>query len=252
MNSIQRLHQVLQDYQPISLEETQTAALMDRVEFKYLTDIATLLEMLPQAKDLYRLLRIDGEGVMGYYSIYYDTPEFALFKAHHTDRPARYKVRYRHYEQTHSTFLELKQRTRQGRTHKERVAVDRQDTLMREQFLADRVQDHLLEAKLEVQYRRITLVSQDPPERLTFDLGLTFSRPDDGQTTGFEHVVVAELKTGQSYQAALFPQMVRRFHLKGGGFSKYGVGCCQLYPQLPHNRFKPQLLSARRIEHGYC
>lgn len=254
MDSIQHLHHVLQDFRPISLEETQGAALMDRVEFKFLTDLPTLLELLPQTTKLYRLLWIGGQGLMGYRSSYQDSPDFSFFRAHHNDRPVRSKVRYRHYEQTGSTFLELKQRSRQGRTHKERVRVEGQDVQAQQSFLQGRiaVEPEHLGPKLEVRYQRISLVSQDPAERLTFDLGLSFAKPAGEQIFSFANIVVVELKTPKTYQSALFPQLVRRFRLKGGGFSKYGVGCCQLYPQLPHNRFKPQILAARRIEHGYC
>jgi hypothetical protein len=250
MNLIPQLHQSLQSFRPVSLEEIRGAALMDRVEFKFLTDVSTLIRLLPQAQKLYRLLSIEGQGLMGYRSTYQDTPDFAFYRAHHLGHPVRSKVRFRRYEQTDSTFLELKQRSRKGQTHKERVQVEAGKA--QPGFLQERIGLGLeqLEAKLEVRYRRITLVSEHPAERLTFDLGLNLTRPQTNQTIGYGRLVVAELKTEQRYQGALFPQLVRLFHLRGGGFSKYGVGCCQLYPELPHNRFKPQILAARRIEHG--
>jgi VTC domain len=187
---------------------------------------------------------------MGYRSVYLDTPDFGLYMAHHNGKPSRYKVRYRHYLYTDTVFFEVKVREK-GKTCKERVRLesdsDWSHDLPKDFFAAQRpLEQRALEPKLEVWYRRITLVGKHSAERLTIDLDLAYGLPESRLQPGFANLVILELK--YSGKDTTFKPIAHRAHLRGQRFSKYSVGCGLLYPNLKANAFKPQRLAIERIE----
>lgn len=237
-------------FAPISLAGTQRAALMDRVERKYLTTLADLRAMLPTLAPHYQALEVAGERLQRYVSVYHDTAGFGMYLAHHNGRPRRHKVRTRQYCQTGQTFLELKLRDATGRTRKERVDVTGHaaPTVAQQPFLAAHL-PHLtaasLEPKLEVRCERLTLVGRAHDERVTFDLSLCLAAPE-GQCL-LDGLVVIELKQAGAGTLTPFAHLARQRGLRDQAFSKYGVGCALLYPQLKRNAFKPALLSLTRL-----
>jgi VTC domain len=246
----QNVDQQIETFTPISLEDSAKAALMNRSEAKFVCHMDTLLEMLPRLRQDYFVLEIDGGRAMGYRSLYLDTPDFGLYMAHHNGKPSRYKVRYRHYLFTDTVFFEVKVREK-GRTRKERVKLesdsDWSHNLPKDFFAAQRpLEQRVLEPKLEVWCRRITLVGKHSPERLTIDLDLAYGLPESRLEPEFAKLVILELK--YSGKDTTFKPIAHRAHLHGQRFSKYSVGCGLLYPNLKANAFKPQRLAIERIE----
>ena len=227
---------------------------MDRAEVKFLLSTRDLLDILPKLRDHYEVLRIGGEALMAYTSVYQDSPDFAFYRAHHDGRLRRQKVRFRRYLQTDATFLEVKLRSSSGRTRKKRIAVDPSGSTVDgscNTFLHEQLpQCAELEPKLEVVYQRATLVSRVDEERLTLDFGLSVGRPGEAPEMTFERAVVAELKRPAGARASVFESVAREHGLHRGGFSKYGVGCGVTYSGLKYNNFKPQLLAIHKVEHG--
>ncbi|MFC4638340.1 polyphosphate polymerase domain-containing protein [Deinococcus hohokamensis] len=251
----QAQHETVQDmiggFEAISLAETQRAALMDRMERKYLTTIDGLLKLLPALWPHYQALEVGRARLQGYVSLYHDTTDFSMYLAHHNGRARRHKVRTRHYCQTGQTFLELKQRDPSGRTRKARVAVTGPPS---EAVAAERpfLAAHLpllahtpLEPKLEVQCDRLTLVGRSHDERLTFDLHLAVASMQ--VRCRLPALVVIELKRAGTGGRSPFDGLARQMGLHDQAFSKYGVGCALLYPQLKRNAFKPSLLTLSRL-----
>jgi hypothetical protein len=244
--------QIIGTFEAISLKNSAKAALMDRSEAKFVCHINTLLEMLPRLREDYFVLEIAGGRAMGYRSLYLDTPDFALYMAHHNGKPSRYKVRYRHYLHTDTVFFEVKVREK-GRTCKERLLLesdsDWSHNLPKDFFAAQRpLEQRLLEPKLEVCCRRITLVGKRSAERLTIDLDLAYGLPGKTLEPEFANLVILELK--YSGKDTTFLPIAHRLHLRGQSFSKYSVGCGLMYPNLKANAFKPQRLTVERIEDG--
>jgi VTC domain len=242
--------QLIETFEPISLEDSAKAALMDRSEAKFVCHINTLLEMLPRLREDYVVLEIDGGRAMGYRSLYLDTPDFGLYMAHHNGKRSRYKVRYRHYLFTDTVFFEVKVREK-GKTCKERLKLksdsDWSHDLPKDFFAAQRpLERRELEPKLEVWCRRITLVGKHSTERLTIDLDLAYALPESCLEPGFANLVILELK--YSGKNTTFLPIAHRAHLRGQRFSKYAIGCGLLYPNLKSNAFKPQRLVIERIE----
>jgi VTC domain len=245
------LAQALSHFAPVALADMQHAALMDRCESKYLLPLAVLPALLTALSAQYRVLTIDDETLFAYRSLYLDTPGFDFYYAHHNGRARRYKVRFRSYVQTQLTFLEVKERSANGRTVKTRASVPQPDFPLPQEgsALVGQVptRDQDLEPKLWVNYQRVTLVGIGRPERVTLDFNLEFQRPGrraPGRQAG--QMVIVELKRASQRQASPLEDYLRAHGFRGGSFSKYGVGCSLLYP-LRHNAFKPQQLAMQRL-----
>src|SRR5689334_9364519 len=97
-------------FDSISLEELGTAALMDRIDRKFLVPAAALPVVLRALSPHCRILDVNGQKLFHYRTRYYDTPELALYNAHHAGRARRYKVRVRSYNGSDTGYLEVKLR----------------------------------------------------------------------------------------------------------------------------------------------
>lgn len=223
---------------------------MDRSETKYLLPIAAVPELLTTLSNHYRILTIDGTQEMFYRSLYLDTAAFGLYRAHHNRRAWRYKVRLRTYEQTNVSFLEVKERFATGRTAKTRIQLRSCDFPLdpiAKAFLRDKVRvEYDFEAKLSVRHPRTTLVGEGRAERVTFDRGIEFFRPDDMGCLRLDDVVVVELKRASFRQWSPLHDYMRTHGVHEGTFSKYGLGCSMLHP-VKRNAFKPQFLASQRL-----
>ena len=159
-------------------------------------------------------------------------------------------MRFRSYEQTQTTFFEVKERQATGRTVKTRApeATPAFPLQPVSQALLEQVptDDQALEPKLWVNYHRITLVGRGQPERLTLDLGLEFQRPGDPHVQRVGDVVIVELKRASQRQPSPFAVYARAQGHRETRLSKYGVGCSLLY-SLRQNAFKPQHLALARL-----
>lgn len=114
----------LGDVAPISLAELgERAALMTRVDRKYLVPLEVAASLLPALDGGLRVLEIEGRCTFGYRSVYYDTAELAGYRAAATGRRRRFKVRRRDYLDTGASYLEVKTRTGRGESRKHRVPV---------------------------------------------------------------------------------------------------------------------------------
>jgi hypothetical protein len=238
---------------PLSLAELGQGNLQDRIDTKFLVSVLDVPSVLEALAGDYRVLEINGVRLHGYQTLYFDTPDFALYRAQHSGRPDRYKVRSRRYVETRQSFLEVKHKDHRSRTIKNRVATGTMLTDLDDEAAAF-VRGHLpfdcrLEPKLWNRFSRITLAHVFEPERLTFDLDLSFG--SERLTAHFPGVVVAELKQDTLNRGSAFLREVRRRGIHATGFSKYCIGAAVLNDSLKHNRFKPELLRAQRLSERY-
>jgi hypothetical protein len=172
-------------------------ALLDRRDTKYVVRAADALAAMAEVASAYRVLEIDGRRAHHYRTVYFDTPDLALFRAHHRDEPGRYKVRCRQYIDSALTVLEVKQRDKRGRTAKRRLhtglmveVIGKHERPFLEKHGA--LPQAGLMARLENEFRRVTLVSEVRPERLTIDFGLAFRA--NRETVLLPGLVVVEVK----------------------------------------------------------
>lgn len=166
----------------LDLDRIAAVRLMNRVDTKYLVDEALCMELLERAADQYYVQIIDDCRACRYATLYYDTPQWDMYHLHHNRRLTRQKIRTRTYVETGVTYLEVKNKSNKGRTHKRRMALDRSlfaaaatdtaaaDFLRREARYAPET----LSPSLATRFVRVTLVNHAMTERLTIDFDLHF------------------------------------------------------------------------------
>lgn len=263
----------------LDLDRIAAVRLMNRVDTKYLVDEALCMELLERAADQYYVQIIDDCRACRYATLYYDTPQWDMYHLHHNRRLTRQKIRTRTYVETGVTYLEVKNKSNKGRTHKRRMALDRSlfaaaatdtaaaDFLRREARYAPEA----LSPSLATRFVRVTLVNHAMTERLTIDFDLHFDnvraadggnkdmngrgdngmtgmdncfRPaaeaSHGHTASLGRLVVIELK-----QDALAPspmkQILAQLRVKPFKLSKYCIGEALTNPLVKHNRFKAKI-----------
>ena len=102
------LAESLNKLEPVGLSDIQHAALLKRVESKYLFNSSDLPVILDRLQADYAVLEIEGYRLNRYRTLYFDTPDFLMYRQHHANRLDRFKVRTRRYIETGSSFLEVK------------------------------------------------------------------------------------------------------------------------------------------------
>ncbi|MFL7794198.1 MAG: polyphosphate polymerase domain-containing protein, partial [Anaerolineae bacterium] len=214
------------------------------VPTKYLLNEDQLSRVLARLVGHYRMLEIDGRRLHNYQTLYFDTQGLTLYQQHHNGWRNRYKVRERVYADSDLAFLEIKQKTNTDTTIKScrrTQALSSQLPRNAPPFLRRhypyRVEE--LEAKLFNVFQRITLVSTHSVERLTVDVGLQFSW--NGVCVPLTGIAIAEVKQDGFSMDSEFIRQMRAEGVRATSFSKYCIGVSMLYPEVKHNRFKPQL-----------
>lgn len=217
---------------------------MNRIDRKYWFHSSKLIYLLEQTLPYYNILEINGQRLMDYQTIYFDTPENTMYLKHHNRKLNRHKVRQRKYISTDSSFLEIKFKTNKKRTIKERIATEFEPN----EFVSKEIKfinsntpfsgEHL-EPKLNNKFKRITLIHKEKLDRCTIDISPVFWN-ENGKTS-VEHLVIFELKRGRSLKSSPMLSLVRELKIRQRGLSKYCTGRAMLEPTLKQNMFKPRL-----------
>jgi len=240
---VERLARAAAALDPVRLDELPAEALLQvRVDRKYVVAPALADALFEAMAERVRVLEVDGERCAGYQSVYFDTPDRALFRMAARVAPWRSKVRTRRYCIDGTVMLEVKARTRSGATAKtrrpqppqRRLSLDPGDLEFVTAHLARPVPVGLLAPVLETTYRRCTLVDTAGVGRVTIDAGLRCALPDGPAVATPGHLIV-ETKTAGRPGAAdrwLWSHGVRPLP-----FSKFCVGLAALEPGLPANRW---------------
>lgn len=240
-------------FDSISLAELNSVALLDRVEVKYLLPASALNDVLLRLQTSYAALEVADQQLNHYRTLYFDTPDLAMYRRHHMGARSRYKVRSRQYVDSRITFLEVKHKTNKRHTVKSRLPTNELVTGMNRcslEFLRDKCPYNAIELvpTLWNTYSRITLASKTRCERVTLDLGLAFSW--SGRKVELPAVVVAEVKRDGSSHESDFMTLMRQIGMRKTGFSKYCVGVSLFYPEVKHNRFRSAHRMIARLSDG--
>lgn len=241
--------------QAVSLDELSKASLMDRTDTKFFFPAQALPELLELVGNHYGVLEMNGLRCIPYESLYFDTAGFDLYLQHHNGKGKRHKIRYRRYVNSNKTYFEIKLKTPQGRTIKNRTTVPgicvplgQKAAHLLEQHTLLTPQD--IEPVLWVWYYRITLMSLNFPERVTIDLGLHFINPLKQAT--WQNMCILEVKQNSANRHSVVVDTLKQLHIHPKSLSKYCIGVATTYPQLKHNQFKSKLLQIEKIEHLYA
>jgi hypothetical protein len=239
--------QALAQFQPHGLADLNKAALMNRVDSKFVLPISLLPVLLTQLKQHYTVLEIAGQRVFHYQNQYYDTADHLFYRHHHNGKLNRYKVRHRYYVETDTHFLEVKFKNNKKRTIKQRIKVPDHQYFYPE-FVAEQC-SHLPPSsawQLAVQqhsgYQRIALANEASAERLTLDFNLWYENTKGNRFIQLPFVFIAELKQAKKSKQSPFYQLMSRYGISPISFSKYCIGQAMLYRhQLKTNQFNATL-----------
>jgi len=244
------LDTLLGGFSPIGLHELGDSALLDRIDTKYVVGMGQLEDALERVSGQYDILCVDGRRLNPYQTLYFDTPDFDIYKQHHNGWGDRYKIRARRYIGSDVAFFEVKHRTNRSRTIKSRLPITQVTTQINDSALAfvdanTPFTSSGLEPKLWNDYQRVTLVSKTSAERVTIDLTMEFGW-EDTQIT-FPGVAIIEVKQASLAQRSEFNAQMRRLGLRAGSFSKYCVGVSSLYQPPKSNNFKAYFRQINKV-----
>jgi len=251
--TVRDFNTLLARFEPISLVEMDGVALLNRTDTKYVMRTNQLRQALARLTERYQILEVRANRLNHYQTLYFDTPDFALYMRHHDGGRNRYKVRSREYVDSQLAFLEVKFKTNKDRTIKSRLRTPDVVTHFDAQTV-DFVHAHypndpeVLEPKLRNDFLRITLVSKYNVERLTLDVNLVFWQGQ--QQTAFPGIAVAEVKQERFSLQSDFIQQMRVLGIRPSGFSKYCMGVATLYDGVKKNNFKPKMLHVGKLMQG--
>mgnify|MGYP000885204340 CR=1 FL=1 len=240
-----RLESILGSFDPISLEEMDAVALLNRIDTKFVLQFEQLLQALSVLQVGYRVLSVAGQRINHYRTLYFDTCDFDLYKMHVNEHADRFKVRSREYVDSQQAFLEVKHRTRKDRTVKSRIPTGTPavwiDAAAR-RWLKDvfPYDSSALEPKLWNTFTRITLVNRALCERVTLDVDLTFFNLN--RCTRLDGIAVAEVKQASRDCPSDFMAQMHALKVRPQGFSKYCIGASLLYENVKKNSLKAKLL----------
>lgn len=228
------------------MDDTQ---LMDRVDVKYALPEDCLQELLAAASSAYRVLEVEGVRATSYQTLYFDGKDRHCYLQHHNGKRNRYKVRKRRYESTAACFLEVKLKNSRGRTEKFRKPIERLSSELppaETAYLVGKLPDQpTLQPALWTEFRRVTLVHREQPERVTLDWGVSFRCGEKERT--FPGLAVVEVKQARDDRQTPVRRELRRWHVRPLRFSKYCVGTILLNPDVKCNRFRPTLRALMRV-----
>lgn len=235
----------LAGFVPLSLAELdESAALLERVDRKYVIDSACLTRLLDHHVDALRVLEIDGERSFRYTSTYFDTSELELHRAAATGRRHRSKVRIRVCEASTgptAVMLEVKTKNGRGTTVKRRQphSIDRCAELGCEgrTFVDESTNTpglgESLTPILTTSYWRSTFVDVAAGTRATVDTELE-CRHVGGRSVRFGKVIV---ETKSEHAASNLDRWLWRNGVRPERMSKYCTAMALLDPELPGNRW---------------
>jgi hypothetical protein len=244
----------LTKFRCISLDELNAkAAMLERIDRKYIMSAADLHRTLIAITDSFDVLTIQGKRTFSYSTSYFDDAERHCYYDHHQQRRKRYKARVRHYVDADCSFLEVKLKEHRSMTAKLRLPVQGPIDCLDERCLAfvqgcyrDAYHAELiqqLEPVVVVEYERVTLVARTGGERMTFDTELRFLaggcscsvRPD---------LFIVETKAARVNGIA--DSNFRALHVKPTPrVSKFCIGMVVTGQVARHNGFLPAL---RKLE----
>ncbi len=245
----------LNSFAPVTLEEMDNVRLMDRIDTKYILPASKVPDLLDLMKTGYRVLEINGHRISSYDTTYLDTADYLFFNQHVTGRMERSKVRFRTYDSTGITFLEIKRKTKKDRTVKWRIENNMVDNSCNEKAIKF-IRKHaycnseLLKPLIKNNFKRITLVGIAVPERITIDMDLAFSG-NDGQISDLPYIAIAELKSEGNAIRSPFTGLIKSLSVYPSAFSKYCVGSAIIYDIPRKNILKPTMLFINKIENEH-
>lgn len=244
------LEEPLRDFHFINLKELNKAKLMNRLDNKFLLNLNQLESLLPELKEHYDVLEINGSPIQNYTSYYYDTKDLDMYMDHHNRRANRYKVRQRIYNNSGDSFFEIKCKNNKGFTKKIRIETEKAHSRIHSKyfdFISKNTPYHPLQLRrvMENNFDRFTLTNHKRNQRITIDTGITCWCGD--KPLELPNLVVAEVKSTRNDIDKTIFNLFQQNGIHPGSMSKYSLGMAMLNPQLKQNLFKQRIHTLNKI-----
>ncbi len=237
----------------VSLDSLHSVRLMNRVEIKYVFNIRKLSDLISKLASNYKVLEIKNLRILPYSTTYLDTSDYLFYSQHVRGEFARYKLRYRKYEATNESFLEIKKKSNKGKTSKWRIeninnpgSFDSEATCFISKHLP--VCPAQVKPAIQSNFTRITLAGFEFNERLTIDFNISFSSLENLREISLPYLAIAELKKDGYSDYFRFRALVKQLNIYPSGFSKYCIGSALLNESVKKNMIKPKLLLLNKLE----
>jgi hypothetical protein len=244
----------LSSLDPIGLDAIASVKFMNRIDTKYVIPVGKIVNLIELLDSKYKVLEIEKTRALPYHTTYLDTPDYFFYNQHVKGKLERYKIRYRKYEISNSTFLEVKMTTNKRRTLKWRIANQYIPGSFDEtavNFIGEHlsINSAIVKPVLINRFIRSTLIGLESNERITIDHNISFSETVNGNRNEMPYLAIVELKSERSFAASPFKKIMRQLKIYPTGFSKYCIGNALLNDPQRKSRIKPKLLLLNKIEH---
>lgn len=242
--------QLLEGFEPIDLKGLDGVKLLNRTDTKFVLRKDQLAPLLEKLYGEYFILEINGDRLMDYESLYYDTENKDLYLKHHNKRKNRFKLRFRKYVSSDLTFFEIKKKNNKGRTIKKRmVTKDIQEALESDtnEFFKKEMKHSAdgLVPSLWIYFKRFTLTNKNFTERATIDVALSYAI--DGRQVEMDNLVIAEIKQPSYLSTSIFVRALSNLGIKPFRISKYCLGMHSCYSDLKFNNFKSKFNRIKKL-----
>ena len=240
---------IINTFQPISLKEMKSVALLKRIDTKFIFHKKDLIPVLEEIKNDYKVLEIKKNRVMTYQTLYFDTETKKFYHDHHNGKTIREKVRIRKYVESNRCFLEVKQKDVKGKMNKSRIAIPYFETDLpgtAADFIKQTTfQDYDLIPTVGNKFNRVTLVNNTDKERVTIDVNLIVKKNESEKC--FENLVIIEAKQERFIRNSPIVKTLKTYRIHPFRISKYCIGMISLCSDLKYNEFKIKLLKISKI-----
>ena len=245
----QQVENIVNNLDPISLSEMDGVSLMKRTDTKFIIHRNKLIEVLEIIQNQYKILEINGNRILTYSSLYFDSEDKKFYHDHHNGKINRTKVRMRKYVESDISFLEIKQKDGKGKTTKSRIKIDDIETELSPEFVdfIDKTtsKKNNLKATIWNKFNRITLVNKHATERLTIDLNLEFKM--GSSLKEFHNLAIIEVKQERFNRTSPVVKALKEKGINPYSISKYCIGMTNIYPKIKYNRFKRKIIKINKI-----
>ena len=209
-----------------------------------------LPELLDALSESYYILDIEGVRQFSIENHYFDTEHYLLFIDHVNGKKNRYKIRFRTYVESNTSYMEIKHKNNKKKVNKYREPQDKFEEKINGNFKyltfeKTSINPEHLELKLKVCYQRITLLHKSMPEKLTLDYDLYFK--NSVNDNDLRNLAIAEVKYPKKNQNSQFSEVIGEYGIKPDSFSKYCIGTVLTVPDVKYNRLKKKLISINKI-----
>lgn len=207
----------------ISIKEAKKIKLMNRIDKKYIINFEQFCSLTNWIVDNYYIVvDEDNNFLLDYCSLYWDTIYDNMFLDHENKVKNRQKIRIREYSNGEK-YIEIKTKPADDKTKKIRIpfkdCLDDSKKWIEKHLYYDY---YSLGQKLEVKFKRLTLVSPEKNSRITIDFGIKFYNYETKISSSIKDIIVEVKK--ETEELSKFEQKLNELGIEEHGFSKFYIG----------------------------